>query len=97
VYELDQSNTLGERTLLRLVDHLIEDTYHAASGSENFADWKAQIARDVHMYVCSNRFVNPVVLRFCVCALAVGMIVGYHPCREESTRTFLIIYISQVY
>jgi hypothetical protein len=56
VYELDQSNTLGERTLLHLVDHLIEDTYHAASGSENFADWKAQIARDVHMYVLFQPF-----------------------------------------
>ena len=49
IYELDQSDTLGERTLLRLVDHLIEDTYHVASQSENFNDWKAQIAQDVQV------------------------------------------------
>ena len=48
-YELYQSDTLGERTLLRLVDHLIEDTYHVASQSENFNDWKVQIAQDVQM------------------------------------------------
>ena len=51
IYELDQSNTGGERTLLRLVDHLIEDTYHAASQSENFTEWKTQIAHNVQMYV----------------------------------------------
>ena len=49
IYELHQSDTLGERTLLRLVDHLIEDTYLIASQSENFNDWKAQMARDVQM------------------------------------------------
>lgn len=47
VYELDQSETSGERTFLRLVDCLIEDTPNVASGSENFADWKAMIAREV--------------------------------------------------
>jgi hypothetical protein len=49
LYELHQSDTLGERTLLRLVDHLIEDTYHVASESENFNEWKAQMAQDVQM------------------------------------------------
>ena len=49
IYELNQSDTLGERTLLRLVDHLIEDTYHVASQSENFNEWKAQMAQDVQM------------------------------------------------
>jgi hypothetical protein len=49
VVELQASQ--GERTLLRLVDHLIEDTAHAASNSENFADWKAKIAREVQLYV----------------------------------------------
>jgi hypothetical protein len=49
VVELPASQ--GERTLLRLVDHLIEDAAHAASNSENFADWKAKIARDVQVYV----------------------------------------------
>jgi hypothetical protein len=49
IYELHQSDTNGERTLLRLVDHLIEDTYHVASDSENFNDWRTQIAQDVQM------------------------------------------------
>jgi hypothetical protein len=56
VYELNQSDTNGERTLLRLVDHLIEDTYHIASQSENFNDWKTLIAQNVQMYVFSFSF-----------------------------------------
>ena len=49
--ELQNSSSDSERTLLRLVDHLLEDTAHAASSSENFADWKAKIAQEVLVYV----------------------------------------------
>jgi hypothetical protein len=47
IYELDQSDTNGERTLLRLVDYLIEDTYHIASQSETFNDWRCTNVRFV--------------------------------------------------
>lgn len=47
VYELDQSETSGERTFLRLVDCLIEDTPNLALGCENFTDWKSKIVHEV--------------------------------------------------
>lgn len=47
VYQLDQSETSGEYTLLSLLDCLLEDTPHAASGCESFMEWKAMIARAV--------------------------------------------------
>jgi hypothetical protein len=51
VYELDQSETSGDCTLMRLLDCLLEDTPNAAMGCEHFANWKSTIASFVQKYV----------------------------------------------
>lgn len=51
VYELDQSRSSGEQTMLRLVDCLIEDSPNAALNFESFGDFKSRVAITIQAYV----------------------------------------------